>query len=116
MSDTVIFVFTQENCPPCYRLKSYIKTLPSEQRDAIELVPFKTPTGQKTALAEELNIDVTPTLVVASEYLVCNTDTDDDGFRFCDLKDEAIETIVGGQNITTALPGVIKNYATTTYV
>ena len=110
MSNTVLFIFTQENCPPCYRLKDFIKTLPSEQQAAITLVPFKTSTGQRTALAEELNIELTPTMVVAAEELVCDVDTDEYGFRYCELKDDSIETIVGGQNITTALPGVILNY------
>ena len=110
MTNTVLFIFTQENCPPCYRLKDFIKTLPSEQQDVIELVPFKTETGARTALAEELNISVTPTMVVAAEEMVCETDTDEDGFRYCELKDDSIETIVGGQAITTALPGVIMNY------
>ena len=109
MSNTVVLVFTQPNCPPCYRLKDFIKTLPSEQQDVIEFVPFKTENGDKTALAEELGITVSPTLVVAAESIVCE-ETDDEGFRSCDIKDEPVETIVGANNITTALPGILVNY------
>lgn len=109
MTSTVVLVFTQPNCPPCYRLKDYINTLPSEQQDAIEFVPFKTPSGEITALADELNIKQTPTLVVAAESLVCE-EADEEGYRACDIKDETVETIVGATNITTALPGVLTNY------
>lgn len=110
MTDTKIFVFTQDNCSPCYRLKDFINTLPSEQQDAIEFVPFKAPNGQRTALAEELDVEVTPTLVVAAEEMRCTKDADDIGYWDCNIEDDAIEVIIGGQNITTALPGVILNY------
>ena len=109
MSNITIFVFTQENCPPCYRLKDFIRTLPSEQQDAIEFVNFKTATGVPTALAEELEIELTPTLVVASEHIECEL-PDDDDYEACDRTTDTIEKIVGGQNITTALPGIMSNY------
>tara|TARA_B100001778_G_C18493523_1_gene586155 strand:+ start:422 stop:766 length:345 start_codon:yes stop_codon:yes gene_type:complete len=109
MTDITIFIFTQENCNPCYRLKDYIKTLPSEQQDALEILPLKTPTGNKTALASELNVELTPTLVVASESVVCDN-PDEETARDCNLVAEPIETIVGATDITTALPGIFSNY------
>ena len=113
MTNVSLFLFTQENCPPCYRLKKFIQTLPSEQQDAIEVLNFKTATGSRTALAEELDIEFTPTLVVANEQLVCEL-PDDNDYEDCDITTDAIETVVGGQNITTALPGIIDNYILST--
>jgi len=113
MTDIALLVFTQDNCQPCYRLKEFINRLPSEQSDLIEFVPMKTPSGQRTALAEECNVELTPTLVVAAEHVECH---DDGGIEICDMIDEPVETIVGGQAITTALPGVIKNYTNVEFV
>tara|TARA_B100001094_G_scaffold55457_1_gene50982 strand:+ start:4299 stop:4640 length:342 start_codon:yes stop_codon:yes gene_type:complete len=113
MTDISLLVFTQENCPPCYRLKEYINRLPVQQQELIEFVPLRTASGQLTALAEECHVELTPTLVVAAEHVEC---TDDDGIEVCDLIDEPIETIVGGQAITIALPGVIKNYSNFEFV
>jgi len=109
MTDISLLVFTQDNCPPCFRLKEFINRLPCEQQELIEFVPMKTATGQRTALAEECHVERTPTLVVAAEHVECTED--EDGIEICDLIDEPIETIVGGQAITTALPGVLRNYA-----
>ena len=115
MTNTVLLVFTQPNCPPCYRLKDYIRNMPHEEQELIEMVPFKTPDGEKTALATELDIKLTPTLVVANEEMVCE-EPDEQGFRVCEFRDDAIETIVGANNIVTALPGVINNYIKTEFV
>ncbi len=113
MTDISLLVFTQENCPPCYRLKDFIKRLPSEQQDQIEFVPMKTASGERTALAAECNVELNPTLGVAAEHVECH---DEDGIEVCDLIDDPIETIVGGQAITTALPGVINNYTNVQFV
>ena len=109
MTNVSLFLFTQDNCPPCYGLKKFIQTLPSEQQDAIEVLNFKTPSGQRTALAEELNIELTPTLVVANEQVSCEL-PDENDYEDCSTTVDSIETIVGGQAITTALPGIIDNY------
>ncbi len=113
MTDISLLVFTQENCPPCYRLKDFVNRMPSEQREQIEFVPMKTASGQRTALAEECNVELTPTLVVAGEHIECE---EEDGIEVCDLISDPIETIVGGQAITTALPGVINNYTNIKFV
>ena len=113
MTNITLLLFTQENCNPCYRIKQFINNLPSEQQDMIEQVNFKTPTGGRTALAEELEIEFTPTLVVANEEVVCEL-PDDDDYEDCDFATDAIETIVGGQAIVTALPGIISNYVVST--
>ena len=110
MTNINLFVFTQPNCNPCYRLKDYIKQLPSEQQTTIEFCNYKTSNGERTALAEELDVTLTPTLVVANEELVCEL-PDDEDYEACDFEATVIEKIVGATNIITALPGVINNYA-----
>ena len=59
-----IYVFTQDGCPPCDRLKDHVKTLTDDEQGELDFVPFKTPSGQRTALAEELAVALTPTMVV----------------------------------------------------
>ena len=62
-----IYVFTQDACPPCARLKDHCKTLTSEDETAeLDFVPLKTASGQRTALAEEFAVELTPTLVVVA--------------------------------------------------
>ena len=61
-----IYVFTQDACSPCARLKEHCKTLTEDEAAELDFVPLKTATGQRTALAEELAVELTPTLVVLS--------------------------------------------------
>ena len=65
------YVFTQDGCPPCARLKDHIQTLSDAEKSELDFVPLKTETGARTALAEELSVELTPTLVVVHEdYLL----------------------------------------------
>ena len=61
------YVFTQDGCPPCKRLKDHIQTLTDAEKSELDFVPLKTESGARTALAEELNVELTPTLVVVHE-------------------------------------------------
>ena len=65
-----LYVFSQDGCAPCDRLKDHIKTLTDSERAELDIVPLKTATGQRTALAEELSVELTPTLVVTHEQLM----------------------------------------------
>ena len=58
-----LYVFTQDHCAPCTRLKDHIETLTQSEKAELDFVPLKTPTGARTALAEELSVELSPTLV-----------------------------------------------------
>ena len=88
-----LYVFTQDACPPCARLKTYVETLAEDEKAELDFVPLKTPSGQRTALAEELAVELTPTLVVTHETISCEIDNDDE--EYCDLEEESVERFVG---------------------
>lgn len=106
-----LFVFSQENCSPCHRLKEHVSTLPEAQQAELDFVPLRAANGNLTALAEELKVEVTPTLVVTYEGLQC--DVDQDGFEDCDYTEEPVERLVGANYIIEHLPATIDAY---TYV
>ena len=106
-----LFVFSQENCPPCARLKEHVSGLPEAQQAELDFVPLRAVNGSLTALAQELKVELTPTLVVTYEGLQC--DVDPDGFEDCDYTEEPVERFVGASNIIEHLPATIDAY---TYV
>ena len=58
---------------PCTRLKDHVQTLTEAEQAELHFVPLKTASGSRTALAEELSVDLTPTLVVVHEEVSCKT-------------------------------------------
>ena len=104
-----IYVFEQESCPPCQRLKEHVKTLSEAEKQELDFVPLKTATGQRTALAEELNVELSPTLVVVHETVQCDYD-ELYGYEFCDLEEESVERFVGANNIIEHLNATIDAY------
>ena len=109
MKNYHIYVFTQDSCPPCIRLKNFINTLPEPDQAEIDYVPMKTSSGQRTALAEELGVELTPTLVVIHENIFCELD-DDSEDEFCDRVAEPVERLVGANNIIENLDSTIEAY------
>lgn len=109
MKNYHIYVFTQDKCPPCVRLKDYVSTLSEADQAEIDYVPMKTASGQRTALAEELGIELTPTLVVIHEDIFCELD-EDSGDEWCDRVAEPIERYVGANNIIEHLDATIDAY------
>ena len=103
-----LYVFTQETCPPCIRLKNHVQTLTQAEQAELDFVPLKTPSGQRTSLAEELAVELSPTLVVVHETKACTTD--DDGFIDCDLKEEQVERFVGANSIIEHLDATLDAY------
>ena len=103
-----LFVFSQDNCPPCARLKEHVSGLPEAQQAELDFVPLRAPNGNYTALAEELKVDLTPTLVVTYEGLQC--DVDQDGFEDCDYTEEPVEWFVGANNIIEHLDATLDAY------
>ena len=106
-----LFVFSQDECPPCARLKEHVSGLSEAAQAELDFVPLRAPNGERTCLAEELNVELTPTLVVTYEGLQC--DVDQDGFEDCDYTEEPVERFVGASNIIEHLPATLDAY---TYV
>ena len=104
-----LYVFTQDGCPPCARLKDHLQTLTDAEKSELDFVPLKTPTGQRTALAEELNVELSPTLVVVHETVSCDYD-EMMGYEFCDLEEESVERFVGANNIIEHLQATLDAY------
>lgn len=110
MKNYHIYVFTQDSCPPCHRLKKHVDAKLTEAEKAeLDFVPMKTPSGQRTALAEELSVELTPTLVVVHETVSCDYDSDL-GYEFCDLEEESVERYVGANNIIEHLASTLDAY------
>ncbi len=103
-----LYVFTQDNCEPCSKLKEHVKTLTNAEQAELDFVPIKTPSGKRTALAEELSVDLTPTLVVTHEQVECRIEAD--GFEDCDFEEESVERIVGSNAIIEHLQATLDAY------
>lgn len=104
-----LYVFTQDNCPPCHRLKDHVNTLTPNEKAELDFVPLKTASGSRTALAEELSVDLSPTLVVVHETISCDYDPEE-GYEFCDLDEESVERFVGANNIIEHLQATLDAY------
>jgi len=104
-----LYVFTQDSCAPCTRLKDHVKGLTAEEQAELDFVPLKASNGQRTALAEELAVELSPTLVVVHETLQCDFDPDM-GYEFCDNTEESVERFVGANSIIEHLPATLDAY------
>ena len=78
------------------------------RRAELDFVPLKTPSGQRTALAEELAVELTPTLVVTHETISCEIDNDDE--EYCELEEESVERFVGATAIIENLDATLDAY------
>ena len=110
-----LYCFTQEGCGPCNTLKEHVATLPEAQQAEIDFVPLKVATkhqpyarGTRTALAEEHDITLTPTLLVVDETLACSLD--DDGDEYCDGVEVSVERFIGATSIIEHLPATLASY------
>ena len=109
MKNYHLYVFTQESCPPCIRLKDHVKSLTEDEQAELDFVPLKTASGERTALAEELAVELTPTLVVVHETVQCKVDYESEE-EFCDLEEESVERFVGANNIIEHLNATLDAY------
>ena len=107
MKNYHIYVFTKDGCPPCDRLHNHCESLTTDEKAELDFVPVKTQEGKRTALAEELEVELTPTLVVCSDYLVCDIS---DGDEYCDYKEIVVEKVVGANNIIHQLDSLLDAY------
>ena len=108
MKNYHIYVFTQEHCSPCKRLKDHIETLTEAEQAELDFVPLKTAYGDRTALAEELSVELSPTLVVTHESVSCEIDKDDE--EYCELEEESVERFVGANSIIEHLQATLDAY------
>ena len=99
----------RDSCAPCNRLKDYVATLTESEKAELDFVPLKTASGARTALAEELSVELSPTLVVTHETVSCDFDADM-GYEFCDLEEESVERFVGANNIIEHLQATLDAY------
>ena len=105
MNTYELYVFTQPNWPPWDRLRADVSCRTPSQQSALHYVPLRAPNGNYTALAEELEVELTPTLVVAYEGLHCKIDADGD--EDCDYTEEPVERFVGANAIIENLDSTI---------
>jgi hypothetical protein len=108
MKNYKLYVFTQDGCAPCDRLKDHVKTLTENEAAELDFVPLKAPSGGPTALAEELSVELSPTLVVVHEEVSCRLDVDGD--EDCDYREESVERFVGANNIIEHLQATLDAY------
>ena len=103
-----LYVFSQDECAPCEKLKNHVKTLTEDERAELDFVPLRAPSGLRTALAEELSVELTPTLVVVHEEVSCQLDADGD--EDCDYVEESVERFVGAKSIIEHLQATLDAY------
>lgn len=108
MKNYHLYVFTQEHCSPCERLKEHVNTLAEAEQAELDFVPLRTRSGNRTALAEELAVELTPTLVVTHETVACEIDQDDE--EYCELEEESVERFVGANSIIEHLQATLDAY------
>ena len=104
-----LYVFTQDNCAPCTRLKEHVETLTEDEKLELDFVPLKAPNGAPTALAEELSVELSPTLVVVHETVACDVDPETE-YEFCAHEEESVERFVGANNIIEHLQATLDAY------
>ena len=109
MNPYVLYIFTQDSCKPSAKLLDHIKSLPEHQQRALTIVPLNDSEGNQTQLAEELEVDLTPTLVIVHETLMCKTDSDGD--EDCDQVEEPVEMYIGANAIIDHMQANIDAYS-----
>ena len=104
-----LYVFSQDNCAPCERLKEHVKTLTDDEQAELDFVPLRAPNGQYTALAKENGVTLTPTLLVTHEEVICDIDAASDE-EFCDFEYEVVESFIGANHIIEHLQATLDAY------
>ena len=105
-----LYVFTQDSCAPCTRLKDHVETLTEGEKAELDFVPLKTPTGARTALAEELGGGTITNSRCRTRDGPMRLLDPEDGYEFCDLTEESVERFVGANNIIEHLQATLDAY------
>ena len=108
MKNYHLYIFTQPNSQPCQQLLDHFKTLTANEQAELDVVPIMAADGFRTCLAEELSVELTPTLVVTHETVTCEIGQDDE--EYCELEEEPVERFVGTSNIVSHLQATLDAY------
>ena len=109
MKNYHLYLFTQPGSEPCARVNEHIQHLTAAERAEVDFVPLNVASGERSALAEELSVELTPTLVVTHETVTCDLDRDTNE-EYCELEEESVERHVGAKNIIQHLYATIDAY------
>lgn len=102
-----IYIFSQDGCGPCSKLKNYITTLPEADQKELHFVPLRHEEDY-TPLAVQFEVTLTPTLLVVHEEQHCKLELDGD--EYCDPVEIEVERFVGAQSIIENLDSTIDAY------
>ena len=110
MNPYVLYLFTLpvDEDESCLVVKNFILTLTKAQQATIEYASLRTDDGKLTQLAQKLNVDNAPTLVVTHESLAC--ELDEDGDEACDYIEQPVERYIGAKEIVSHLEVAIDSY------
>ena len=109
MKNYQLYLFTQPGSEPCDRVSKHIQHLTPAERAEVDFVPLNVANGERSALAEELSVELTPTLVVTHETVTCDLDWDTND-EYCELEEESVERFVGAKSIIQHLYATIDAY------
>jgi len=108
MKNYHIYLFTLTDCAPAKRVMDHIRTLTAAEQAEIDCVPLKTATGERTMLAEELSVEMSPYLVVTHDNVSCEIGMDDE--EYCELEEESVERFIGANSIIDHLQATLDAY------
>ena len=104
-----LYVFDQDGSDPSLLLKNHLQTLTDSERSELDFVSLTTPSGERSMLADELQVDCSPTLVVVHESVQCYIDwiTNEE---YCVLEVKPVERFVGVDSIISCLQSTLDAY------
>ena len=108
MKNYHLYLFQLDGCAPANRLMQHIRTLTEAEQAELDCKPIKTASGDRTMLAEELSVDISPSLVVVHETVSCEIGWDDE--EYCELEEESVERLVGADSIIEHLQATLDAY------
>ncbi len=104
-----LYVFDQDGSDPSLLLKNHLQTLTDSERSELDFVSLTTPSGERSMLADELQVDCSPTLVVVHESVQCDIDWTTDE-EYCELEEEPVERFVEAEIIIRHLQSTLEAY------
>ena len=109
MKNYHLYVFDQDGSDPSLLLKNHLQTLTDSERSELDFVSLTTPSGERSMLADELQVDCSPTLVVVHESVQCDIDWTTDE-EYCELEEKPVERFLGVDGISSCLQSTLDAY------